>query len=124
MWYIYNILIYDYIFYMPIGEWRYKALRCYTVELVTTAWRKPMSKIEHYLMTLDLQPAPAHLHSYVMTNDKAVLDGLVQLMLHEAEKQGLEVRIHWQSVTRKRSANGKWKTPRLTPNPLESTQGE
>jgi hypothetical protein len=46
--------------------------------------KKP--KIEHYLITLDLAPQPAHIHAYVMTNDEASLDRVINRMIVEAEK--------------------------------------
>jgi hypothetical protein len=48
----------------------------------------PMTK--HYLITIDLRPAPAHMHSYLMCNDHRLVEHTIDRMFTEAEKLGLK----------------------------------
>lgn len=47
--------------------------------------------IDHYLITLDLHPLPARIHSYVMTDDKRCLSGVMDKMFEIADKQGFKI---------------------------------
>lgn len=43
-------------------------------------------RVEHYLITIDMAPAPAHLHGYLMTNNPADQERLAERMIAFAEK--------------------------------------
>ena len=55
--------------------------------------RKKKIEIEHYLITIDLHPQPARMHSYVMTNDKRCLAWVMDQMFAHADKQGLRITL-------------------------------
>lgn len=51
-----------------------------------TSKRSKASKLQHYLITIDLTPRPSHLHAYVMTNDKRYTTTVGEEMIEFAEK--------------------------------------
>ena len=52
-----------------------------------------MGKIEHYLITLDLCPAPYRMHSYLMTNDRECVAAVVNKMCNAAESEGFKIML-------------------------------